>query len=338
MNVFLTGSTGLLGINIIHVLLAHGHEVLALVRNPEKAKQVLPDDPRITVIPGDIESPQEWLPRLQEADALIHGAAYFREFFGPGDHEARLRKLNIEFPVQLTAEANRYGLKKAVMISSSSVIAPRPDGSPATEEDPPCAPEPENRYSVSKQEMEEALAKIAPISQCPIIIIRPGWMFGPYDYAPTAAGGLVKELVEKRSAQMAAGTPLGIADVRDVAEGTVRALEKCDRSETFNLTGNMLSADEALKMIAQQIPGAKAQIMPLPMAFMVSRVLEVVSGILNKPNPIPRVGLLAIGKGVPVSAEKAKRELGVSFRPFAETAKDTVSFFQNQYPRFVASR
>jgi dihydroflavonol-4-reductase len=328
MNVFLTGSTGLLGINLIDSLLAHGHTVLALARNPQKAKQVLPNDPRITVIPGDIESPHDWQPRLQEADALIHAAAYFREFFGPGDHEAKLRTLNVELPVRLVKEANHYHLKKIVMISSSSVISSRPDGSPATEEDPPRAPEPENRYSVSKEEMEKALATVIPQSSAPVIIIRPGWMFGPNDYAPTAAGGMVKELVEKKATQMAKGTPLGIVDARDVAEGTVLALEKCDQSVIYNLTGSMLSADQALSIIAQQIPGAKVQFVPLQAAFLLSRVLETVSGFTGKPNPIPRVGLLAIAKGVTVSAEKAKRELGVQFRPFEETARDTVAFYR----------
>ena len=130
MNVFITGATGLLGINTIHELLKRGHFVTALVRNTEKAGRVLPRTDRIKLINGDMDKPDDWIPKMQSAEALIHTAAYFREYFGAGDHAEKLQAWNVRLPVRLTQAASDFGLKKTVMVSSSGTVYPRPDGKP----------------------------------------------------------------------------------------------------------------------------------------------------------------------------------------------------------------
>jgi len=328
MKVFLTGSTGLLGSNTVHALLAHGHEVMALARDSAKAKRVLPSDPRVCVVPGDIEAADSWLDRLAEADALVHAAAYFREYFGRGDHDPKLRALNVELPVRLAEAADRVGVQKVIMVSSSGAVGARPDGSPADETDEPRSAVPENAYFASKVEMERALAALAPGLGYPLIVVRPGWMFGPNDHAPTAAGHLTRELLEKGSVQMVVGKPVHIADARDVAEGIVLALERAPGSGTYNLAGNPLRAIDALGEIARAAGRGKVQQVPLPAALLLSSILEPITRLRGVPNPIPRLGLLTLSRTVAVSSEKAKRELGVRFRPFPETARDTVAFFR----------
>ena len=43
MKVFVTGSTGLLGNNLVRALIARGHEVVGLVRSEEKGRRLLGD-------------------------------------------------------------------------------------------------------------------------------------------------------------------------------------------------------------------------------------------------------------------------------------------------------
>lgn len=333
MRVFVTGSTGLLGINTIEALLRRGHSVMALARNQEKARQVLPSGQDVQVVVGDIERPEEWLPRLEEADALIHTAAYFREYFGRGEHESKLQLLNVELPVRLTLEADRKGLKRTIMVSSSGVIEARPDGKPADENDPAGGAIPDNRYFHSKVLMEAELQKILPSLHHQLVLIRPGWMFGPNDYAPTSAGQLVRDLLQKGAIQLTDGSPVATADARDVATGIVAALEHPTPALIYNLAGNPISALEALREVARQAGKGSVQQIPMPLALALSHLLELPCQLLNRPNPIPRIGLKTISKGIPTSSERAKEELGVRFRPFAETAADTVAFFRKIAPR-----
>ena len=335
MNVFLTGSTGLLGINTAHSLLAHGHQVFALARNIEKARRVLPVTPHLTVIPGDIEEPDKWLPQLANADALIHSAAYFREYFGVGDHATKLRTLNVDLPVLLTKTAEKYGLSKTILVSSSGAIAARKDGTPADESDAPESNIPENAYFVSKVEMERQISVLLPSLRHTVVLVRLGWMFGPNDYAPTGAGQLVLQLLKTGVVQLVNGTPLHTCDARDVAEGIVLSLEKTTNHAIFNLAGEARPAINSLRELARQAGKGQVQQIPLPVALGMSSVLAVVSRLTRKPNPIPRVGLLTVSRGIPISSEKALRELQLRFRPFSETARDTIAFFQCEYKNYL---
>ena len=55
MGAFVTGSTGLLGINLVRTLLDAGHEVWALARSKEKAQRELGDTADRVVL-GDIRN------------------------------------------------------------------------------------------------------------------------------------------------------------------------------------------------------------------------------------------------------------------------------------------
>ncbi|MBC8139333.1 MAG: NAD-dependent epimerase/dehydratase family protein [Fibrella sp.] len=335
MNVFLTGGTGLLGINTVNELLKRGHDVVAVVRDVQKARRVLPTTERISLIEGDMENADGWISRLEGTDALIHAAAYFREAFGVGDHAAKLEALNVKLPVRLAKAASEYGLRKTILISSSGVVYPRADGSPSDETDTPRNNVPENAYFESKVRMEEALKQIAPQLNNTLILIRPGWMFGPNDHAPTAAGQLVINLLRDGSLQLTGGTPTHTADARDVANGIVSAMETVDGFEIFNVAGNPLTAIETMKIVAREAGNGKVQEVPIGAALFLSALLEPISRWQKKPNPIPRIGVLTLHRGVPVSSEKAKRQLGVSFRPFEETARDTIPFIRTAFAKEI---
>ncbi|WP_167494623.1 MULTISPECIES: NAD(P)-dependent oxidoreductase [Vibrio] len=68
MKVALFGATGLLGQDVIKQLLAHGHEVKALVRNPKK---LAVDSSDIEVIQGDYFNPLDQEKALQYVDAVV---------------------------------------------------------------------------------------------------------------------------------------------------------------------------------------------------------------------------------------------------------------------------
>jgi len=76
MKVFVAGGTGFVGSALIPDLLLHGHEVTALVRNPEKRRK-LPAG--IEVVEGSPTKPGDWMAKLNAAEAIINltGATIF---------------------------------------------------------------------------------------------------------------------------------------------------------------------------------------------------------------------------------------------------------------------
>lgn len=90
--VFVTGATGLLGNNLVRLLLERGLVVRALARSQAKARAQFGEIPGLTIIEGDMQDVAGFAPALTGCDVVFHTAAYFRESYGGGKHWAMLKR------------------------------------------------------------------------------------------------------------------------------------------------------------------------------------------------------------------------------------------------------
>src|SRR5262245_344899 len=149
MRAFVTGSTGLLGNNLVRLLSEQGYEVTALVRSRAKAARLLVGL-NVALVEGDMRDVAAFSPALHGCDGVFHTAAYAREYYQPGDHWTELSAINVQGTLALLAEAERRGVTKLISTSSNGVIGARPSGAPSDERDPPDARAQENLYVKSK--------------------------------------------------------------------------------------------------------------------------------------------------------------------------------------------
>ncbi|HXW05741.1 MAG TPA: NAD-dependent epimerase/dehydratase family protein [Vicinamibacterales bacterium] len=70
MRIFLTGGTGYIGAAALEALVRGGHQVETLVRNREKAAQVLARGARPVI--GDLSQPASYLPAAGAAEGIVH--------------------------------------------------------------------------------------------------------------------------------------------------------------------------------------------------------------------------------------------------------------------------
>jgi dihydroflavonol-4-reductase len=95
--VLVTGATGLLGSNVTAELLAAGAEVLALARDAGRARSLLPAHERLRILEGDITRVDGFAGQLRGVDAIVHTAAWFREYYQPGGNDpAQLQRVNVD--------------------------------------------------------------------------------------------------------------------------------------------------------------------------------------------------------------------------------------------------
>lgn len=127
MRAFVTGGTGLLGNNLIRILVDNGHQVTALVRSAKKAEIIL-GGLQVEVVTGDMMNVESWAHHMRDCDVLFHTAAYFRETFRRGDHWTPLENVNVTQTVRLFELAEKNGVGKIVHTSSTSTIRKRKDG------------------------------------------------------------------------------------------------------------------------------------------------------------------------------------------------------------------
>ena len=121
MKAFVTGSTGLLGSNLVHALIDADYEVKALVRSTEKAQKIL-GHLDIEFVKGDMLNVDAFAAEVAGCDVLFHCAAYFREYYSSGEHENLLEKINVDGTINILNAAEKQGVKKTIYVSSGGVI------------------------------------------------------------------------------------------------------------------------------------------------------------------------------------------------------------------------
>jgi dihydroflavonol-4-reductase len=327
MKAFVTGSTGFLGSNLVQALLERGYEVKALARNTQKAQKVL-GHLKLEIVEGDLDDIAKFAPTLAGCKVLFHTAAYFREYYAPGNHWDTLEKLNITATIELLTAAEKHGIKRAVHTSSSGVIGMKPNHQPGDENTPPDAKRLENLYFRSKLKADEAISNFLKQSKLEVITVFPGWMHGPGDAAPTAAGQVVLDLLGRKiPAYPDGGTT--VVDVRDVANGMILALENGKNLDRFILSGKYMSLQEigaAIERVSG-VPTPK-RVLPASLVLAIAWMSERISSITKQPSSMTVEGVKTLLPKDIASSAKAVRELGVTFRNFDETAKDAVNWFR----------
>ena len=174
MRVFLTGATGFVGRNVLQWLLENVPDarIECLVRSWEKAA-LLPEDPRVKIIYGDLLKPETYKRDLVDEEIVIHTAALVSLRNGPEFYEA-----NVEATRNLlNISAQRKALKRFVFVGSISSYEHSPEekniSEPLTEN---AVPFPSTDYGKSKLQAQHMVAT----SGLPYSVMIPSYIYGPY--------------------------------------------------------------------------------------------------------------------------------------------------------------
>jgi dihydroflavonol-4-reductase len=332
MKTFVTGATGMVGGNLARLLLEQGHHLVALARSPEKARKQLGESPRLTVIKGDISDNGSFAAALTGCDVLFHCAAYFREYYGSGDHWDKLEHINVRGTIDRLNRAEAAGVKRTIYVSSSGVVQSRADGKTSTEADIyPRDTELANLYFKSKVAAEYAIADWLKTHKHEVVLILPGWIFGPQDAAPTAAGQLVLDFLNKKLPAIPPGGSITV-DARDVDQAMLNAVERGRSGERYMIHNRYTSLIEINQMLeaASGVPASKVHL-PYPVAIGMAWVMQTLAALQGKDVLITVDGLRVMKSGEGQKRDNAKmiRELGVTPRPFEQTLRDTVAWYRS---------
>jgi dihydroflavonol-4-reductase len=336
MRAFVTGSTGLLGNNLVRLLIKEGYHVKALARSREKAQQAL-SDTNAEIVVGDMNDVDAFADALAGSDVLFHTAAYFRETFTPGDHWPTLERINITNTIRLFEIAERQGVAKIVHTSSISSIGQRADGRPSDETVLASEHEARDLYARSKTLGDRAIAAFLQQHTIPVMSILPAWMFGPHDAAPTGGGQFVLDYLNRRlPGVMDSG--IDVVDARDVALAAIAAATRGRHGERYIVTARHASQADLCAVLEQVsgIPAPTRQI-PIALAFAAAWATERIATLTGRESSLSVNGVRAITRKKRTSAAKAIEELGVTFRPLVETMRDTVRWYAMYQPEHITT-
>jgi dihydroflavonol-4-reductase len=181
---------------------------------------------------------------------------------------------------------------------------------------------------------EEAIQDFLKTHSLPVALILPGWMFGPYDAAPTDSGRLVLDFLAGKLPGIIEGGST-VVDARDVAQAMVAAVERGQSGRRYIVAGEFQSIESIVHTLAQISgrPAPKLRI-PYPVVLTMAWISETVAKLLKRSTLMTVNGVRTMRAGRALSSERAKGELGITFRPFAETLRDEVEWFQQSHSTF----
>ncbi|MFD6098977.1 NAD-dependent epimerase/dehydratase family protein [Nocardiopsis flavescens] len=321
-----TGATGLLGGNLVRLLLSLDQEVVALVRDLERARRLLPEDPRLHLVPGDVTDPSTYRAHMTGVDEVFHTAAYFREYFQDPSRTGPLERINVQGTEQVLTAAAASGVPVFLHTGSINTLALRGPESPADESTPPpekyARPEVSDTYPTSKVRADRAVAAMVRSGRAGrtrVATVLPGWMWGPGDAGPTSAGRLFLD-VARGSVRAVPRLSNYVVDARDVAFACVAAA-RTGTADRYVVAGEKRSLPALTDSVAAESGVRAPRAVPARLATAAAALMELSAGLRGGEPTATREGVRVLREGDTrnISSDLARSELGVRFRPAAET-------------------
>lgn len=320
MRAFVTGGSGFIGGHLIEALLQRGFEVRALVH-----RRPLPvDRAKVETVSGDI-CDQDLLGRaLGGIDALFHlASALGASTISAGE----FRRINALGTESVFKAARSAGVVRIIHLSSAGVLGSVKKGDIAAEGYPP---KPITAYDVTKLEGEAIALRFAREGS-DVVVVRPGWAYGPGDRRTFK---LVRSICEGRFVMATRGrgfqTPVYIDDL---VNGILLAGEKGQKAEVYHLAGGEIltvrkMGEEIASACGRNLPGLYLPALPARLAAF---LLDKSFAPFRREPPLGRSKLSFFLHSKPLSIDKAGRDLG--FAPevkFSDGIARAVAWYRNQ--------
>ncbi len=318
MQAFVTGAAGFIGSHLVDALIQKGWRVRALIHRTPLAQVK-----GVELVTGDIGDRRVLAAAFDGVDVAFHLASVLGSAVVS---QEEFRRINVEGTAAMLEEARSKGSVRFIHVSSAGVLGSVPSGEAVDETFPP---RPLSIYDRTKLEAEK-MALDAASSGMDVVIIRPGWAYGPRDRRTLK---LIRAVARKKLPFLPRGrakqTPVY---VDDLIAGILLAARFGQRGHVYHIAGEEIL--EATEIVAAIGRACSVRVHPFPvpifLALLAARGLEAVSAPFKKEPPLNRAKLSFFIHSKPLSIKKARAELG--FRPrvdFRHGLDLTIAWYRN---------
>ena len=301
---FVTGATGFIGGRVTRQLVAAGHDVVAIARNPQSAQDLV--SLGVDVRPGDITDADSLRGPMAGVDGVFHLAGWYK--IG-SKNRAEGERVNAVGTRNVLTAMRELGIPKGVYTSTLAVFSDthgqlvdetyRTNGPWLTEYD--------RTKWVAHYDVAEPMIRAG----LPLVIVQPGVNYGPEDTSEIRP--LFVRYLQRKLRALPKRTAYCWAHVDDTARGHLLAMEKGSVGQAYIIAGWPHTLIDAFDL-AERITGIRAP------RFRAS------PGLLRALAAISRSERLRVAAGVTYlgSNAKARRELGFAPRPLEEGLRETL--------------
>jgi len=325
MKVLVTGASGFVGSHAVKAIAGAGHEVRASARSADRVRSALAPlgcADLVETVEADVTDETRVRAALDGCQAVIHAGAVYS--FDP----RRGREMaggNVRGAELVLGRACELGLDPVVQISSYLALLP---GSPPLTADSPLSSAP-GPYARSKARSEQ-VARDLQAQGKPVTIVQPGMVWGPDDPALGESSRFALSAI-KTMLPFAPPGAVAIVDVRDLAAVLATLLETGRGPRRYLAAGELVPLREVVRIVAENT-GRKGPRGTLPswLVLLAGRIADGLQRAVPARLPLSYQGPWTALQGIPFDASPTTSELGVKFRPAAESIADTTRWLVGQ--------
>lgn len=320
MRILVTGATGFIGARLLSKLAVECDE-LRILRRPHSPVERLKNIKYEEVI-GDIRDSDVVRRAVEGCDVVFHVAAAVSYW---DKYNKRQYEVNVIGTRNIVNACLACGVKRLIHTSSVVAIGAPAEGELADEKTEYNISHLKINYAETKHLGEEEVRKGIALG-LDAVIVNPGAVFGPGDtrrYRGSLYGGRVW------MHKFYVGGGIATVDVDDVVEGHIRAWKHGKKGERYILANENLTFRQIGEMIGSFLNWPKPTIcVPSSLLYVLAYLATWFSWATGT-KPIATLPMAKFTRlKLFYSNEKAKKELGMQFKPFKESVENAVEWFK----------
>ena len=329
----LTGAAGFLGSNICLQLLEAGCKVRALVLPNDKSVKFIPKE--VEVVIGDLTDADSLEPFFTVAEGqksvIIHCASMVTVDPAYSD---KLMAVNVGGTRNIITKVLAHPeCEKMVYVSSTGAIPELPHGTKIKEVDKfdPCDPtKVVGAYSQSKAKATQMVLDAVRVMGLKACVVHPSGILGPNDHAMGETSSTVLQII-KGEMPMGMQGSFNLCDVRDLAAGTIAAIDKGRIGECYILANETVTLKEMCDMLNAECNSKKIKFyLPLNLADKIAQGLEKQAEKTGKKPLMTTFSVYNLARNNEFNYSKACEELGYTTRSYQETIRDEVQWMKDE--------
>lgn len=321
-----TGGAGFIGSHLVQQLL-NSSEPVRVLEHPAAVVSHLPLE-RIELVRADIRDPAAIRNMMRGCDRVYHLAAdpnLWRR------NRYEFDEINHTGTLNVMRAALDSGVSRALYVSTESILTSDQSGGGAVESARFRKEDMIGPYCLSKFRAEQAVLQLAEAG-APIIVCSPTLPIGPGDRNQTPPTRLAVAFCQGKIPAYV-DCQLNLIDVRDAADGLVRAMQRGRPGVRYLLGGHNYRLIEWLQVLGDIVhrPAPRWTI-PYPVALAIGWFSELWADCISHQMPLATVtGVRLTKRSMHFDPSETFAELGLKPRPIEESARDAVNWYRQQH-------